>query len=516
MSETTSSDEDLKAMRFILTIATGFGSLVGAIVGAILFLYFSKFLGSNYGYLYIYGAVGGMVAGGLIAFAKTRVELQRQQALHEAGSELGLSHPSESEEIDEEEVDEIENSIRELLPSDGLSSVHVRLCKQFDFATFVVAEVSLSRNLGNDHFEKMRTCTVGFFRTNAGRWPAFSMSPEETILERSGTGWEIGEAAATTYASYRSTEIFDAVFGDHDIDFTENPTFSRNYHLLGLDEAGVRRLFTPSVLDYFSENQGLCVTARGNQLMIYYPWQQCAPDDLPKFVAESLKICKILSATTSANNTVPTPDKEDTPDIREAANNMPGLMGHVYRTQLVTNDEVEQFLLQQVPRVVPANIKRHYYGASNLLLIAFGLAWVIGGTLFVSMVSAFGSDLGIAGTISKIGAILLICIGAIISWANLRNRFFYRRVLRTGALSHGVITDVQSTGTVVNNQAQYRLEVSLAGNVPAHAIAYGDTGRMAKRALQTEQRERFLADPRRPSGKVIWAKALIRDLSGSS
>jgi len=84
------------------------------------------------------------------------------------------------------------------------------------------------------------------------------------------------------------------MFGYQDIDFEENPTFSKRYLLRGPDEEAIRRAFRTEVLEYFAENWGWSVEVQRGQLLVYRAANLCDPDKCPEFVAEAARIREVL------------------------------------------------------------------------------------------------------------------------------------------------------------------------------------------------------------------------------
>jgi hypothetical protein len=91
--------------------------------------------------------------------------------------------------------------------------------------------------------------------------------------------------------------IGDAIV-HNDIDFDSNPEFSRRYLLKSPDEAGVRRLFTPSLLTTLEQFQtSWCVEGCGPTLIVYHTGRIVSPSDLPAFLEETSRIARTLFAS---------------------------------------------------------------------------------------------------------------------------------------------------------------------------------------------------------------------------
>jgi len=68
------------------------------------------------------------------------------------------------------------------------------------------------------------------------------------------------------------TDIFHKIgnlFGYRDINFDTHPVFSRNCHLVGVNEAAIRKAFTPPVLDFCENQPKLHVEGKGARLIVY-------------------------------------------------------------------------------------------------------------------------------------------------------------------------------------------------------------------------------------------------------
>lgn len=101
--------------------------------------------------------------------------------------------------------------------------------------------------------------------------PNFTMTPE-------GFGARLSEA-----------------LGGQDIDFTNAPEFSKSFQLKGRDEPAVQRLFTPSVLNYFASNPGVCVEGEGSIMVLYRDNYMEPVDDLYHFLEQGVQIANLLS-----------------------------------------------------------------------------------------------------------------------------------------------------------------------------------------------------------------------------
>ncbi len=99
--------------------------------------------------------------------------------------------------------------------------------------------------------------------------------------------------------------IGDAIV-HNDIDFDSNPEFSKRYLLKSPDEAGTRRLFTPSLLTYLEQFQtNWCIEGTGPTLLVYHGGRPMSPSDLPAFLEETSRIARTVFASDGLRKPVP-------------------------------------------------------------------------------------------------------------------------------------------------------------------------------------------------------------------
>jgi len=91
--------------------------------------------------------------------------------------------------------------------------------------------------------------------------------------------------------------IGDAIV-HNDIDFDSNPEFSKRYLLKSPDEAGTRRLFTPSLLTYLEQFQtNWHIEGSGTILIVYRGGRPVSPYDMPAFLESASAVARTLFAS---------------------------------------------------------------------------------------------------------------------------------------------------------------------------------------------------------------------------
>lgn len=86
------------------------------------------------------------------------------------------------------------------------------------------------------------------------------------------------------------------VLGGQDIDFGEDPEFSRAYVLQGEDESAVRTFFKPGIRRYFAERKDrtLVFEARGTALLLH-PGKQIPPEQAAALRTEGLALLGLMA-----------------------------------------------------------------------------------------------------------------------------------------------------------------------------------------------------------------------------
>jgi hypothetical protein len=85
-----------------------------------------------------------------------------------------------------------------------------------------------------------------------------------------------------------------AVFGYKDISFDSHPEFSKRYLLRGPNEDEIRAVFTPEVLEFLEETNGVCIEAEGPQLIFYRSSKRLKPEQTKKLMSEGFDILSVF------------------------------------------------------------------------------------------------------------------------------------------------------------------------------------------------------------------------------
>lgn len=87
-----------------------------------------------------------------------------------------------------------------------------------------------------------------------------------------------------------------SLFGQQDIDFTENEAFSRCYVLRGKDEAGIRAVFNADVLAFFETRPGLYVEGHQDTLIFFRAERRLKVREIQDFLLNGIRGLVVFTA----------------------------------------------------------------------------------------------------------------------------------------------------------------------------------------------------------------------------
>ena len=97
----------------------------------------------------------------------------------------------------------------------------------------------------------------------------------------------------------RPENLLDKVgdfLGFQDLDFESHPRFSKIYRLQSSSDERVRALFQPGVLQYFENNPGLYLEARGPELLFCRADRLLQPEDVAGLLQEAQQTLALLTS----------------------------------------------------------------------------------------------------------------------------------------------------------------------------------------------------------------------------
>lgn len=200
--------------------------------------------------------IGGVLAliGG-VAWLGWMQEKKRKEAIQAAALALGFSYSEEGS-------------------SEGLGlplferghGRRVRNALTGQTAGNPVTVMDYQYTIGSGKNSQTHRQTVAIFPEAGGGLPAFELGPEN-FLHRIGQ-----------------------VFGYQDIDFDEDPEFSKSFLLRGEDETAIRKLFGASVRAACGNFTEWNVQCRNGRVAVFRQNWRPDPAELPSFLANALRI----------------------------------------------------------------------------------------------------------------------------------------------------------------------------------------------------------------------------------
>ena len=118
--------------------------------------------------------------------------------------------------------------------------------------------------------------------------------PFMTVALLSNKSWQFPKFAANPDGFLNFVPI---KLGTGDINFDSHPKFSKMFKLQAEDEAAVRALLTPAVLEALEQFPGLTVEGCGNHLLVYWRYKRLKPTKWPKLQEEAKKVAQAFAAT---------------------------------------------------------------------------------------------------------------------------------------------------------------------------------------------------------------------------
>lgn len=120
--------------------------------------------------------------------------------------------------------------------------------------------------VGSGKSTKTKRQTVMYMCNQGQRFPSFLLRPEG-FFDRLGS-----------------------MLGFKDINFEEHPEFSSAFVLNGQDEAAIRKLFTPDLMDYFMQHRDMTLEAQDGKMIFYRSQKRVAPAKVRQFMEDGFDV----------------------------------------------------------------------------------------------------------------------------------------------------------------------------------------------------------------------------------
>lgn len=215
--------------------------------------------------LIIIGAIAGFVLFfGLVIFLAIRMEKKRTAAFELAAQQMGLEfHPEGTADL---------------------------ISRHLHFPSFNKGRDQRAKNHMAGELQGIRIDLFDFrYTTGSGRnrtaW-------NQTVLSIASHHIDLPDFTISPEGLFAK---IGSVFGYQDIDFDTHPEFSRHFLLRGPDEAAIRLLFSPPVLEWFQNHLGVTADANGDMFVFFRASRRAKPEQIPDLLKEGLSLFKELA-----------------------------------------------------------------------------------------------------------------------------------------------------------------------------------------------------------------------------
>jgi len=208
--------------------------------------------------------IAGVVAliGGVI-YAGWLSEKKRREALQAAAMALGFNYTQEGDW----------SAYAGLPLFERGHGRRVRNVLQGTTAGHAVTVMDYQYTIGSGKNSQTHSQTVAVFPGSGQGLPDFELGPENFLHK-------IGQ-----------------VFGYQDIDFEDDPEFSKRFLLRGEDEARIREVFNATVRAAAANFDDWSVQCRGGRIATFRSGNRCPPEEIPSFLANGLRVVSALQPT---------------------------------------------------------------------------------------------------------------------------------------------------------------------------------------------------------------------------
>lgn len=456
-------------------VSAAIGLFIGAIAG---YQFLTRLMSIQPQLAAMIGGAIGAVAGAISGYTSGRAAAEHAEAVQQVAQKLGGQYlPGDAE-------------LTRRLSTDfnlGDAAMYNVVSKDLQGARVEIGELQITTTTSGTRDDRQSTTvsqTAAFFAVEGLRFPQFMLQPQGVMLK-----------------------LFAHVIGGEKIEFPAQPYFSEIYHLSATHSEHARRLFDGGVLDALVRRPGLRIQTAGDALLIYEPGRQCEPEELEGFIAEATKIFRLFEASArrmSQEDETRVAPKED---VRALADKMPGLMGRIVRSNLVTHADVNAFIRQAAPRTIPPNILKYRERVAPRAFLFVGMFLVMFGALWVLSVQTNGAGQPMTtGLVIGAGGALIV-VGAALA------RMRVVRLLRRGQLGTAVIERIgrsQFAGTLriaARCQAEGRAwQATSTWYPPANTVA--DSQARAQRLADNNKPAPILYDPGAPK-RMLFVDSLL-------
>ena len=216
------------------------------------------------GYLFVILAAAGvaLIIYGIVALQRA-VERKRTEAFARYAEQLGMLYYPDANDL-----------ALQLPPFELLNQGHSRLAQRWLRGGRETEELwvfDYRYVTGHGKHRQVHNFTLALFPRLEKHLPEFQLRPEN-IFHKIG-----------------------AAFGYQDIDFPEEPEFSKRYLLRGPDEMAIRASFAHSVIAGLMSQPLVCLETKLQALLVYLPKGRVEPAALSQLIETAWGVRKVLT-----------------------------------------------------------------------------------------------------------------------------------------------------------------------------------------------------------------------------
>ena len=141
------------------------------------------------------------------------------------------------------------------------------------------------------NFELMNFAYTIYSKSSGSAGHGLSHSIGQTIALITNEQWNFPQFAINPHGLWKFVAI---QLGTGDIDFDSHPKFSRLFKVQCADEAALRALLRPAIMEMLEQYAGLSVEGLGNSLVLYYREKELKPAQYAEFQESTRKIAALF------------------------------------------------------------------------------------------------------------------------------------------------------------------------------------------------------------------------------
>lgn len=347
-----------------------------------------------------------------------------------------------------------------------------------------VAQATIARaSTSFDSTPSSSTQTVAYYEVPGANFPHFRLAPKGLLLKLAGA------------------------MGLPNLHFADQPEFEDKYLVLATEPLGAQALLDRQVREWLLAHPDVHLESGGTGMLVYRRGKVLDAPEMETFAREAAELLRLADQRRQLMENRPSKPSE-TDELRAFAAQMPRSVGRAMdkhlQAQLVTRQQVQEFLRQAPPRKIPSNLARPFHDAWGI--VAIGAAFVFGSAFFIGAMRVTRLDWGgiVFLSLFMVGGFLMVFFAG-------RSAARQRRLLRWGELAEAKIENVEATGVEDESGMIFRLSARFEAAGQAHiglGKVKGRVGRHAENLADEGKTATILYEPSHPE-RILLVDALV-------